>query len=601
VVLLLNNFLRGCILSFFPDVIPSIEKCFADVASGILEESGLIFLDASILIHCYEMNPQARDELLDAFEQWGARVFVPTWAAAEVWEYIRSRIAPMPLQSPAARTKKELARFKREAVRYVDDATIDGLNKEEFEQQLAGAIDGVLAMIGKVENHQPRSDQTTARLLPFIESRRLGSDLNAIFASLSSTGNMRLGHRVPPGFGDFSPERDIDDETEASTSPKGRGKQKNSFGDVIIWLEILDTCKTQEATQLVLLTKDTTKGDWAYAPKKVRDADGRPQNNEGQITLPLPLLMHEATVAASSLTGVHVVSVEMLAQVLQKNLKMSVPNLARALQAHDDDNNPARQAATPAEALDDDAVPQLSSTDMVYHYPYGDAVDDAIRALHDEGWKAQNAAARSLDLLLPQAQPDQRLQIGRALVAAALDNAVQPIEFLQRALATNQLAKRSLLVGVLAQLYIAESGEPKRPQSPEMLTDLIFEYESLDELQGAYKAVLDRLRPARRKYLALPGDHAVPVHVELALNGTVLRGASVGGVPVLEELAHTRPVLRAVGDAASTAGEILAEIAREFVVPLKLLTVDRPTNFEITVPKHVGFVDWGPTTGTLLR
>ncbi len=594
---------------FFPNVTPSRDQCFADVAAALVNQAGRIYLDASVLIHCYEMSAAARDELLSALESWGGRVFVPTWAARETWEYTNNRIARRPLEASAARTKKELLRFQNEALRYVDDDTLKDLAKSKYQEQLDEAIEAVTKLIDKVSGHEPKADATTAKLMPFIETRRLKSDLTAIFETVALTGDMRHEHTIPPGFADAALAKREDGRDE-DTPAKIKGKQKNAHGDLIIWLEILENCRGSSAEQLVVITKDTTKGDWAYEPKKILDDKGRPQNNDGLVTLPLPLLMHEAVQTCPTLLGVHIVSVEMLTHVLQKVMKVAVGNLAAALQAGEDDQSgqppPIAEAADAVTAEPGTRAPlSFSSSDMSYDYPHGDDIDNLIQALNVEGWKAQNAAVRQLKPVLARATRDQRVQIGRGLVVAANDNATQSVEFLRRLLNDDTVSadiRGDVLIGVMAAIYIAETGEPKKPEASMALTELIFDFETIPHLAVAYDAVLERLKAQRRKYLALPKDHPTTIPLDMALEGAQLRGASVAGYRLLEEDAPpTRLMHRSGRDLTMTAEELVAEIATQFAVPAKLLATDLAQSFQIVVPTHLGYVSWGPTTGTILR
>lgn len=586
-------------MTFFPEVIPSTEQCFEDVTAAILDADARIFLDASTLITCYELSAGARDELLDALEGWGDRVTVPTWAASEVWEYISNRISTKPpLQGPAAKVKNELSNFKKAAQRYVDDDTIPDLSQAEFHSSLGTAISDILELITKVEKLQPKTDVTTARLLPFMESRRLSSDLPPIFEALNNTATIRLSHRVPPGFGDHMPEGQSED---GDSGGRSKGKKQNAYGDIIIWHEILADCENRDASQLILVTKDTTKGDWAYLPKKVKDEKGRPQPNGGQITLPHPLLVHEAMSKCRSLRGVHVVSVEMLANVLHKKMKLPVVKLSAALQ--EPDIGVGADLVNNQPEASEDADPYFDSSDLAYDYPLGNDVDEAIQALHVEGWQAQNAAARDLESLLPRANRDQRIQIGRGLAAAANDNAILPIEFLQRVLGSSVPARRDILVGVLAEIYLAENGEPKLPQSPQGLTEVVYQFESDQNLSAAYHAVLDRLIAQRRMYVGLPTDHAATVKVDFQLedNGR-LKGATVDGYQLLRELVPAnRTLARGGGDTEMSVGELTAAIAAHFVLPQRAIGADLASNFQLKIPKHVGFVEWGPQTGAQLR
>jgi hypothetical protein len=586
-----------------PDVSPSRDECVAAVAAALLEERGRIYLDANVLIYCYEMNLSASEDLLKALESYGARVRVPAWAAKETWEYTTNRSGRPPLRPLTDKLRRQLKAFQKETTRYIGDDTVKGSTKEEFQADLGGAIKELVGLFKKVENLEPKTDQTTARLLPFIDGHRLPSDLTTILDEVNRTAAVRMAHRIPPGFSDSKPSTEADETGE----PKARGKQKNPHGDLIIWLEVLQDCLREDAEQLVLVTRDLTKGDWVYVPLKTRNDKGQPQLNQGLVTLPLPLLVHEAQQRCPSLTGVHIISLEMLTHVLL-SLKVEVSTLAAALQADTEEEEAesaeVSETALPTE-LEADYLAEFDSADMVAELETEDPVDRRILELSGEGWKAQNQAARNLAPLLPGTNRLQRIQIGRGLVEAANDGAIAPVEFLNRVLADEGLGRAvrsDLLIGVLAAIYIAETGVPKKPVASRGITDVIFRTEALDDLADAYEAVTSRLKSQARKYLALPSERVREVPISIALEKGALRGVLAADAPLLEEAAPAnRAIHRAGRPVTMTTDDLIELLATEFVVPTALLRPDQAATASFEVPELIGFVPWGPNTGTFLR
>ncbi|RWG50494.1 PIN-like domain-containing protein [Mesorhizobium sp.] len=589
-----------------PEITPSWSAFVAAVAGALTHEKGRVYLDANVLIHCYEMNVAASEDLLKAFETYGPRVSVPAWAAKETWDYTTNRIAKRPLRPLADRVRNELNKFQKESTRYIDDGALkDGSAKDDFLNELADAFDGVFNLIKKVQDYEPKADLTTARLLPFIDERLLVSNLQTILDEVSRTAQARMAHQMPPGFGDVG--GGSDDGADDGRTPIRRGKLKNPHGDLIIWLEILQDCTRQGAEQLVFVTKDTTKGDLTYLPKQFRNDRGRPQPNNGLITLPLPLLVHEAQQRCPSIRVVHVISVEMLAHVL-KSLNVEVGNLVAALQAEAEEDAASETAdGLGASAPPDDADyhAEFGSADMTVELDDQNPVDAQIRELNGEGWKAQNQAARKLAPLLSIATRAQRIQIGRGLVEAAKDGALAPVEFLTRALGDGALgvATRSdLLIGVLAQVYIDETGVPKKPVAPSDLIEVIYQHQKTLELREAYDAVISRCQPQARKYLLLPGDPFAELPLTLVLENGVLRGVSTVGASLLEEAAISMRAIQPSGAPMTMTTEALVErLAAEFVVPKRLFASDQAASTTFEVPALTGFIVWGPNTGTLLR
>jgi hypothetical protein len=585
----------------FPQIIPSRDKCLTALRDALEAEGTRIYIDASILIHCYEMNALASEDLLAAFERYEHKVGVPTWAAKETWEYADTRIAKQPLKSSADRVRKELTRFRKEAGRYIDDDSLKDVSRDDYHRQLADSFDAATDLIKLVENHQPKADLTTKRLLPFIEGRLLKSDLNTIVDIVSRTAATRMTHRIPPGFSDTQPAEDNDD--DARLASRGRGKQKNPHGDLIIWFEILQDCVRTDATNLVFVTRDVTKGDWAHVPKKILDENDRPQNNAGLVTLPQPLLIHEAKKSCATLQTVHVVSVEMLTHVL-RSLRIEVSNLIAALQSGEADEEPTDDLPAPNRP-EPNYVLKFDPGDMAYEPDVDNEVDSIIVDLQGEGWRLQNTAARRLEGVLGTATRDQRVQIGRGVVAAANDGALAPLEFLERVLSDKDGAlpvRSDILIGALAETYISETGDLKKPQAVQGLVEIIFAHAGDTDLAQAYKVVMQRLEPQSRNYLLLPTDDDTAIEVELLVSNGSLDGVLHKIAPLVELDAPPNRQMPGVGrDLPMSINELLLRLAEEFAVPRSYLVSPASSQSEFIVPGNAGFVPWGPNTGTLLR
>ena len=591
----------------FPSTSPSRDECVSAISDALQAEKGHIYLDANVLIHCYEMSPLASEDLLGTLERYGERVGVPVWAARETWDYVTKRVNRKPLQALSGRMRADFGKFRKETARYLDDNALTGMTKDEYQKELSTALDAAETLIVKVAQHEPKIDQTTGRLLPFMDDRRLPSNLTEILDEVSKTAATRTMHRIPPGFADAPPPRAEDADADAAPSPKGKGKANNPNGDLIIWLEVLADCERHGAEHLVIVTKDTQKDDWVYSPQKVRDEHGRPQANKAGITLALPLLVYEAQQRCPSLQTVHVISVDMLAQIWVQQ-RFDVGHLATALQSDEeqtDDRDATAGTAPPANVEEPGYRVEFDAGDMAFEPNAADEFDTIISDLAIEGWKAQNQAVRRLEPQLASLSRTQRVQVGRGLVAAANIGALEPAEFLGRLLGNGGLGRAirsDVLIGALAEVYIAEAGDPRKPSAKRGVAMPLYQNENDPELADAYKAVLKRLRALKREYLMLPHEPRREIKLDMVLQRDELVNVTVGEVALLEQDApSTRALQRAGRDTVITVEELLDLIGEEFVVPVDRLSTDISVATSITIPEHLGFVAWGPKTGTYLR
>lgn len=593
----------------FPSPSPSLEECNERLAVALQNDGGRIYLDANVLIHCYEMSPGASEDLIKTLEGYGDRVGVPIWAARETWDFITKRSKRQPLAALAGRMRRDFTAFRRETTRYIDDSALRGQSKDDFQRELSEALDAVVAKIHLVSQHEPKIDQTTDRVLPFIESHRLPSKMRPILDEAARTAPFRVAHRVPPGFADaplLGPEEEDADPDAAK--PKGRGKTFNANGDLIIWYEILEDCARNEAEHLIIVTKEQ-KTDWVYLPKKVKDDQGRLQDNGTGIMLPQPLLVHEAKEACPSLQTVSIVSVETLAAIWTDQ-RFDVARLAAALQSEGDDSerDAAEDETSPSRADDaseQDYVAEFRSADLNYEPSDTDELGRLILDLGVEGWRSKNQAVRRLVPQLGNLDRSQRIYVGRELAAAALAGAVEPADLFDRVLVDEALGRAlrsDLLIGVLAQTYIDDAGEPKKPAAARAITDTLYAQQDNPVLRDAYSAVLQRLAALTREYLALPASGNRTVPLDIALQSDQLVTVTAGDFPLLEvDAPPSRALQRSGNDAEMTVAELLDVLAKEFVVPVAALTTDTASTTKVTVPETLGFVAWGPTTGKYLR
>lgn len=596
----------------FPEISPSRGEFQRQVVEALSSDRAKLFIDASVLIHCYEISRSACEELLTALEAFGGRTCVPVWASKETWEHTRGLPSRQPLKKISGSVTKAIAQFRSDSLRYVDARTFDDLSAEQFTTEVDSLVSAADALTRRTERLEPAHDDANARLLPFIANNSLSSDMASIYDEVSRTGEQRYAHEVPPGFKDGGT-RDPAPEDEAESAPAQlKGKKRNRFGDLIMWLEALQACEADGCEHLILLTRDNTKGDWVYNPRLVLDDDGRTVNNGGLVTLPLPLLTQEARQRCVSLQSVHIISLEMFTQTVRSSFGGRVSNLIRALQSGTNSRRPARLAERPdraAAAGGTAANVTFGSADMMFEPSEEQAATTVwqhITDLRAEGWTAKNEAATALAELLPHASPDEAKQIGRGIVAATNEDALGPLELAEVVLAdpdASASVRANLLVGMLAETYFGEEGEPKKPRAHPEITASLFAHASDADTRQAYDATVGGpLEPLRRTYLALPGEEPRTLRVEVQLAGNALQGLQVEGREVLEKDAPpSRQIVSGGRTGAMGVPELIKAIADAFVVPVDRLEVDGPTIYEVELPERIGFIDWGPETGEQLR
>jgi hypothetical protein len=159
----------------FPDISPSRAGCQRQISEALSSSKTRIFIDANVLIHCYEMSRSACEELLTALEGFGDRVRVPVWAAKETWDHTRGLPSRQPLKKISNSVTKAIAQFKSESLRYVDARTFDDISADQFATDVEGLIAAADVLTRRTERLEPAHDDANARLLPFIANHSLSS------------------------------------------------------------------------------------------------------------------------------------------------------------------------------------------------------------------------------------------------------------------------------------------------------------------------------------------------------------------------------------------------------------------------------------------
>lgn len=271
-----------------------LAKFQGDLASALDEPGTRLYLDTSTLMWLVRLSRTARAE----FMAWCAKqnTFVPVWAAHEFQRHLLMGTVRTNMVKVVAETASKQREFAQIAAEQADDA----LCLAKGYVQRSGYISEIQRLmasfhqLGRVlELDEERLRLAADEVIEFVNLRTLSSDLDSIIAELSTTGDFRLSHRVPPGY-------------------KDAHKDENSLGDAVIWQEILQDVGRvtrpsakprgwlkwpRQAKPLtgVLVSRDE-KTDWVSS-SFVRKLDGNVVKSdrelELEVVLPHPMLCHE--------------------------------------------------------------------------------------------------------------------------------------------------------------------------------------------------------------------------------------------------------------------------------------------------------------------
>ena len=219
-----------------------------------------IYVDTSFLMWLTKIGTPSRAQLFAWLtETIPDRLHVPIWAAHEYLKHYTRRTVlddftaiRREVQAFARRTYDRLRPFIDEPVgpRARDPATF----RTDVRKAL-NTLDDLLNAAGPWTTEYQRH---TTEVLEFINGHTPNSSsVYTDLGTVSTYAHSRLAGEVPPGFKDLWKNRKPLSKTEDNVPPPGA----NTYGDLLLWKEILSHAASVNATGIVLVTNDF-KNDW---------------------------------------------------------------------------------------------------------------------------------------------------------------------------------------------------------------------------------------------------------------------------------------------------------------------------------------------------
>lgn len=248
--------------------------------------SGIVALDANVLLDLYRFTPVARTQVLDAFASIGERLWVPHQAAVEFSRnrkrVVEDRIASFRqvrrlLQTVAADAVTVL---ESAVARLVDlrehngttrtwDVQQAALDRASLRNRLDGVMDNALMEITALETEHDlhlKDMQEVDPVLSLIDdllAGRIGPAYQSdeLRALVDEANTFRYPNEIPPGFLDSA-----------------KGTPLQAAGDFILWRQTVDKVRSRpEGDRLVMLITKDFKNDWWELDKKKRPKGPRPE------------------------------------------------------------------------------------------------------------------------------------------------------------------------------------------------------------------------------------------------------------------------------------------------------------------------------------
>jgi predicted nucleic acid-binding protein len=301
------------------------QKYFDEIYKLLEDDDCQIFIDTNIIALFYRIYDSARKEFFD----WISiliqkdRVKTPLWALNEYTNrFIRNQLedylSPLKKVNTINKDFLEVSNFLK---MNIDSSSLKGTKYSDLKDFLNDLtlVEEKLKNItvtarSKDENYKLKIHN---EIQSHFEKTVLNSSLDIILSKIHNFGGVRYSHKLPPGFQDG--EKDL-----------------NSYGDLIIWNEILEHCKNTGVKKAILMTNDAKK-DWVYAPNKIIENSRSIVNKAPQLKIADPRLVYEFKSHTDS-EDFYIITFDLLTQILILNSKVNFIQLANALQiAHKQD------------------------------------------------------------------------------------------------------------------------------------------------------------------------------------------------------------------------------------------------------------------------
>jgi len=520
---------------------------YSDKIEQLLQDPETILVfDTNIFALLHKIAPSARAE----FSVWlqaycgSNRVAIPAWVMSEyIDKFIRSKVTEY--YSSDSDAKKIVENFQNVSkyLRFtVEEVNIRGTqygSLTDFYGDLDLAHKTLLKIKSASRNVNANYiDAVHDELTLLFESTIMESNLASLIHRASVENAFRNQQRFPPGFRDSSKE----------------DKAGNSLGDLIIWLEILDHCKTKSISKVLFITNDN-KIDWSYKPRLIR-VGGRDIPNQDEIRLADPRLVHEFYGITNS-EEFYIINFEFLTKHLQAKDPGSFNKMAIALQLANPaiDTQPSRNETTedeqtpsqeilasqelirseellipPPTPTDSAPIPYSSQAlcDSGYVPSENEVIDHIIAELKIYSWYNQNASIIKLKnnlpaTLTPTNHEDAIFVLGRNIYQAAFGSSFEAIDFIDN-LRSNLNGSHPdfvthLVSGMWYEIYFDSQGEFRVSglKNANILDRLAITM-SDPVFEKAFKFITAALAPFRNRLLFLPEYQARDVTVIMEID-----------------------------------------------------------------------------------
>jgi hypothetical protein len=302
-----------------PDPIIRLKDYHSTLEAALSDPDTPLYIDTSVLLWLAKIGAEARGQFLN----WcrvalAGRVFIPIWAAHELYQHLRESELQGDFSKKAEHYRKTLSQLLQD-ISITADTAVSTVTKhastDELVRHARKSIMDINDVLDGIQKCKGRHAQAIAEMIVFVNERLITSRFFELLEPIGAMQSFRFNSRIPPGFHDAH-------------------KPENSAGDLVFWQEIIADLKerTPPPAQVIILTKDN-KTDWYFKPLRVETYEGKETGQAPdaglEAKLPHPLLEHEIKTKTGT-QSLLIINLRILAVLLDRLAPLTVPALIAA-------------------------------------------------------------------------------------------------------------------------------------------------------------------------------------------------------------------------------------------------------------------------------
>jgi hypothetical protein len=427
----------------FTELLFDIDAYNDKILSMIDGEGTILFLDTNILSFLFKLNKESREEFYAWVDKTKNRIKVPEYVVHEYNKRcISNTLNEFNDLSKNAKKISDAIKQQYEYVRLrVDEVAVKRVSGYESASQFIELYNKSNKIFSDLSTMADATGESlfsvASEIKKYFEDKVIDSKFSNLLSECHTEFISRSHCAVPPGFKDKDSKKD------------------NTYGDYIVWKEILNYCKNDEIKSAILVTRDKKK-DFVYAPLKIISNNKIKWNTNSEYVVAHPFLVSEFKNQTND--GIfEIIDFYQLIELLSKSSPQEYVNIARAVQVEipeqDNSKDDVLNSGIVEEArievgvssikLDDSCsvevcgkilISESSYADDKYVCEPGNAIDEIIEAFKTYTWNKQNSAILSLVNLYGKNfndySADKWFVLGRNIYQSACGNSFKSMNFM---------------------------------------------------------------------------------------------------------------------------------------------------------------------------